>query len=269
MTYEAAHRVRSVLVGNLRLPPEGAADQDQVDPGEKVPMLVELNLRYPGGLDAVRRAFYALWEQYADRAGGSWPAEPTSVSAVQPPVPPRLALVAPKLYQCVLSRADAQEMAGQDHSSARASGLPPIIFRIWPDYTLQPQIDRSAPTVKVDAAWRSYDARGRGIVWAVIDSGIDACHPHFSALELAFAGKKDDLHGLTSNLHRDFSFLVNPGDPAQPAASGAPGGPADQATPRPLVDDSGHGTHVAGIIAGCTPDGQHPHVAESRDPGDG
>ena len=43
MTYEAAHRVRSVLVGNLRLPPDGAADQDQVDPGEKVPMLDELN----------------------------------------------------------------------------------------------------------------------------------------------------------------------------------------------------------------------------------
>ena len=109
MTYEAAHRVRSVLVGDLRMPPEGAADQDQVDPGKKVPMLVELNLRYPGGLAEVRRAFYALWEQYAERAGGSWPAEPTSVSAVQPPVPPRLALVAPKLYQCVLSRADAQE----------------------------------------------------------------------------------------------------------------------------------------------------------------
>src|SRR5882672_6326191 len=87
MTYEAEHHVRSVLVGDLRLPPEDVADQVQVDPGEKVPMLVELNLRYPGGLDAVRRAFYALWEQYADRAGGSWPAEPTSVS----PVPRRRA----------------------------------------------------------------------------------------------------------------------------------------------------------------------------------
>jgi hypothetical protein len=49
---------------------------------------------------------------------------------------------------------------------------------------LYPQIDRSAPTVKADAAWRSYNARPR-IVWAVIDSGVDGCHPHFSALELA------------------------------------------------------------------------------------
>jgi len=257
MTYEAEHRVRSVLVGDLRLPPQNAADQDQVDPGEKVPMLVELNLRYPGGLEAVRQAFYTLWDDYADRAGGSWPAEATSVSPVQPPVPPRLALVAPKLYQCVLSRADAQQMAAQDRSSARDNRRPPVIFRIWPDYTLTPQIDRSAPTVKADAAWRSYDARGRGIVWAVIDSGIDACHPHFSALELAKEGSKDmPPQGLTSQLHRDFSYLVNP-DSQTPAAPGSG-----------LSDDSGHGTHVAGIIAGCSPDGSVPLVAGSKEAGD-
>jgi subtilisin family serine protease len=258
MTYEAEHRVRSVIVGDLRLPPEGAADQAQVDPGEKVPMLVELNLRYPGGLAAVRQAFYALWADYADRAGGSWPAEPTSVSPVQPPVPPRLALIAPKLYQCVLSRADAQQMVGKDRSSARQSGRPPVIFRVWPDYPLQPQIDRSAPTVKADAAWRSYDARGHGIVWAVIDSGIDACHPHFSALELAAEGRGDmPPQGLTSQLHRDFSYLVNPDNP--PAAAPGTG----------LCDESGHGTHVAGIIAGCSPDGSVPLVADSQEAADG
>jgi subtilisin family serine protease len=258
MTYEAEHRVRSVIVGDLRLPPEGAPDQAQVDPGEKVPMLVELNLRYPGGLAAVRQAFYALWADYADRAGGSWPAEPTSVSPVQPPVPPRLALIAPKLYQCVLSRADAQQMVGQDRSSARQSGRPPVIFRVWPDYPLQPQIDRSAPTVKADAAWRSYDARGHGIVWAVIDSGIDACHPHFSALELAAEGRGDmPPQGLTSQLHRDFSYLVNPDNP--PAAAPGTG----------LCDESGHGTHVAGIIAGCSPDGSVPLVADSKEAEDG
>ena len=255
MTYESAHRVQSVLVGNLRMPPEGAADQDQVA-HQKVPMLIELNLRYPGGLDAVRRAFYTLWEDYAERAGGSWPAEATSVSPVQPPVPPGLALVAPKLYQCVLSRADAQQMVAQDHSSARDDRRPTVIFRIWPDYTLHPQIDRSAPTVKVDAAWRSYDARGHEIVWAVIDSGIDACHPHFSALELAKEGRADKPHGLTSQLHRDFSYLVNPDTPA-PTAPGSG-----------LSDESGHGTHVAGIIAGCSPDGSVPLVADSKEAGD-
>jgi subtilisin family serine protease len=258
MMHEAENRARSVIVGDLRLPPGGAADQAEIDPDEKVPMLVELNLRYPGGLASVRQAFYELWAGYAERAGGSWPAEPTSVSPVQPPVPPRLALVAPKLYQCVLSRADAQEMAGQDRRSARDSGRPPVIFRIWPDYTLEPQIDRSAPTVKADAAWRSYDARGHGVVWAVIDSGIDACHPHFSALELAAEGRGDVLpQGLTSQLHRDFSYLVNPDNPA-PATPGSG-----------LSDESGHGTHVAGIIAGCSPDGSVPLVADSKEAVDG
>lgn len=264
MTYERENHVRSVIVGDLKLPPGGAAGAEaaQVDPGEKVPMLIELNVRYPGGLAAVRQAFYELWAGYADRAGGSWPAAPTSVSPVQPPVPPQLALVAPKLYQCVLSRADAQEMVTHDHQSARQSGRPPAIFRVWPDYTLEPQIDRSAPTVKADAAWRSYNACGRGIVWAVIDSGIDACHPHFSALELAAEGRGVVLpQGLTSQLHRDFSYLVNPDNPA-PAAPGAPVGQA-------LSDESGHGTHVAGIIAGCVPDNSSPLVADSQEPLDG
>jgi hypothetical protein len=219
MTHEAEHHVQSVIVGDLKLPSAGTADAEaaEINPDEKVPMLIELNLRYPGGLAAVRQDFYQLWVSFIDRAGGSWPAEPTSAGPVQPAVPPRLALVAPKLYQCVLSRADAQEMVAQDRQSARSSGRPPVIFRVWPDYTLEPQIDRSAPTVKADAAWRSYDARGRGIVWAVIDSGIDACHPHFSALELAAEGRGEVLlQGLTSQL---------PGQPGQPGAWAGCSGP--------------------------------------------
>ncbi len=263
-------RFRSRIVGDLHLPPDGTAGEGaaQVDPQQRVPMLIELNVRYPGGLLAVTEAFYDLWEHYAEVAGGSWPEELTSASPVQPPVPPGLASIAPKLYQCVLSRADLRRMMDEDRQLSDQNHRPPIIFRVWPDYPLHPQIDRSAPTVKADAAWRSYNALGHGIVWAVIDSGIDACHPHFSQLELgaprrkatsrkAGSRKDDPPDGLTGNLHRDFSFLVNPG------------GPADQAAPRPLVDESGHGTHVAGIITGCTPDGKHPRVAESRDPGDG
>jgi subtilisin family serine protease len=274
MTYEPEGHFRSTIVGNLRLPPEGAAGQEtvQVDPGQRVPMLIELNVRYPGGLAAVRQAFYELWHRYIPVAGpgATPPDELVSAEAVQPPVPDGLALVAPKLYQCVLSRADAQDMVGQDIQLARQSGRPAAIFRVWPDYTLHPQIDRSAPTVKADAAWRSYDARGRGVVWAVIDSGIDACHPHFSGLELAAEGRGEvPPQGLTSQLHRDFSYLVNPDDPlpaAGPAPAGAPAGPPSGPA---LSDDSGHGTHVAGILAGCSPEGWEPLVAESKDPVDG
>lgn len=272
MTYEPGGPFRSPIVGDLNLAPDGTADQDRapVDPNRQVPMVIELNLLYPGGLLAVREAFYGLWGNYAAVAGGSWPEEFMSASPVQPPVPRGLALIAPKLYQCVLSRANLRDMVRTDRLTADQSGRPPIIFRVWPDYPLHPQIDRSAPTVKADAAWRSYDARGRRIVWAVIDSGIDARHPHFSQLELAAEGRGEDLpQGLTSRLHRDFSFLVNPDDPPQLVAQSTSGGLGDQYQLQPLVDESGHGTHVAGIISGCTPDGMKPRVAESDDPGNG
>lgn len=223
-------------------------------------MLIELNVRYPGGLGAVREAFYELWERYASQAGGWWPEETTSPGTVQPPVPRGLAMIAPKLYQCVLSRSVLSDMVERDRSESVRSGRPPIVHRVWPDYTIEPQIDRSAPTVKADAARRSYGARGRGIVWAVVDSGIDALHPHFSALELATEAQGPaPVQGVTSQLHRDFSYLVDP------PADGTP----RPEPPQPLSDESGHGTHVAGIIAGSVPEGAHPRVADSRGPVDG
>ena len=190
MSFEPEGRYRSPIVGDLNLAPhQGADNGDAIDPGRQVAMVIELNVLFPGGLLAVRKAFYDLWAEYVHLAGGTWPADATSTSLVQPPVPDRLALLAPKLYQCVLSRADLREMVDQDRRLADHLGRSPIIFRVWPDYTLSPQIDRSAPTVKANAAWHSYGALGRGIVWAVIDSGIDACHPHFSQLELAAEGR--------------------------------------------------------------------------------
>ncbi|MHB9856564.1 S8 family peptidase [Streptomyces krungchingensis] len=263
MMHEPQVPFRSPIVGDLNLPPDGGATEGPtpVDPQQRLPMLIELNVLYPGGLLAVREAFYGLWEQYATQAGGWWPEEVTSTSPVQPPVPRGLALIAPKLYQCVISRAVLRDMVTTDQERAEHGHRPPTIFRVWPDYVLHPQIDRSAATVKANAAWHSYDARGRGIVWAVIDSGIDAGHPHFSRLELASAGRGEDpLQGPASQLHRDFSFLVNPADQAQP----------DTPTQlQPLVDGSGHGTHVAGIISGCTPEGMTPRVAESKEPVNG
>lgn len=269
---ELEGRYRSPIVGNLKLPPEGAvADEggSAIDPDEHVPILIEINVTYPGGLRAVREALYGIWHEFEDRAGGSW--EDPAPILLDPPVPPRLMFIAPKLYQCVLSRRDLHELVARDQQVARETGRPPAIFRVWPDYPLDPQIDRSAPTVKADAAWRAYDARGHRIVWAIIDSGIDACHPHFSQLELAAEGRGEDLpYGLTSNLHRDFSFLVRPDTPAQPIASQDPVGSAGTGAPRSaLVDESGHGTHVAGIISGCSPEGSHPRVALSKDPKDG
>jgi subtilisin family serine protease len=99
------------------------------------------------------------------------------------------------------------------------------IFRIWPDFELKPQMDASVVTVKADAAHRSFNCYGDDIVWAVVDSGIEETHPHFTGY--------DTLHDPTvRDLHRTFTGV------ADPTPEGA------------LVDELGHGTHVAGIIAG-------------------
>jgi subtilisin family serine protease len=94
------------------------------------------------------------------------------------------------------------------------------IYHVWPDFPVRRQTNKSISTVKCDAAQASFAALGKGIVWAVLDSGIDARHPHFK------------LHG---NLALDppleaFDFTGEGNTTGDP---------------------NGHGTHVAGIIAGA------------------
>ena len=99
------------------------------------------------------------------------------------------------------------------------------IYRIWPDFKISPCITKSLATVKADAAQTSFCAHGIDITWAIMDSGIDAKHPHFV------------LHGNVdpaSPLHADFTDTPN-----VPTGGNAA-----------LIDRFGHGTHVAGIVAG-------------------
>ncbi|MDB4892084.1 MAG: isp 2 [Gemmatimonadetes bacterium] len=128
-----------------------------------------------------------------------------------------------------------------------------VVYRIWEDTEISVTLTRSASTVKVDAAQRAFRADGRNIVWAVLDSGIDGTHPHFKCDKSPF-GAIDSL-ALTSPLaHCDFT----------PANTGATPESATATT-----DAFGHGTHVAGIIAGHweSPDGSAKPVVgtETRD----
>jgi subtilisin family serine protease len=269
MSYEPDRRTRSPLIGDLLLPPD--TDDPELS-NERVPALVELNVLFPGGLGEVASRFcLVLWEHdFESWAGEPLPAEEQSShqSVTEPRVPAGLRRVTPKLYQCVLTRRQLRALVSWDRQNALDLRLPPTIFKIWPDYELRPQIDRSAPTVKADAGWRSYSARGRGVVWAVIDSGIDRSHGHFSRLELAREGQPPadaapatggdpPRPRLTEGLHVDFRDLV--------VLKGA----APVGYPAPLSDDLGHGTHVAGIIAGCTPSDRTAVVASSEEPADG
>ena len=237
------HTGRSRIVGHLKIPrSDDARLENAPDPDEAVDVVIELNALYPGPATAADAAFDALWELFLVEVA-----------------PRRNAFqkiwIARKLYQCVLTRATLASLMALDDPGPTGAR---IIFRAWPDYELYPQIDRSAPTVKVDAAQRSFSALGDGIVWAVIDTGIDAEHPHFSALELAREGKPGAAPSpRTGGLHKDFSDRVRPTLMQSGDLTG------------PLVDEEGHGTHVAGIIAGARPEGHKEHVASSDEAGDG
>ncbi len=113
------------------------------------------------------------------------------------------------------SRADPVETTDDPSAPVRQRA----IYRIWPDFEVRPLISKSVSTVKADAARISFAAMGDDIVWAVLDSGIDQDHPHFK--------RHANLKLEPALAHCDFT---TGGDP--------------------LKDDFGHGTHVAGILAG-------------------
>ena len=111
----------------------------------------------------------------------------------------------------------------------------PAMFRMWESTAIHPLTTVSIKTVKSDACHLAFSASGTDIVWAVLDSGIDGKHPHFI--------KNNNL------------------DVPKPlvAESFVPGFD-------PLMDAFGHGTHVAGIIAG---EGAENATAALQTAGDG
>ena len=171
---------------------------------EPLPVVIELNLRHHEGLTGATRRFLALYQGLPER------------------LDPEPELVAETYYRCRLSVEQVRALVAADMVDTDPART--ALYRIWPDFPVNPLIDLSCSTVKADAGRRSYGAGGRGISWAVIDSGIDADHQHFRA--------HDTLGGDVADLHRDFTL---PGKPERGAA---------------LRDGFGHGTHVAGIIAG-------------------
>jgi subtilisin family serine protease len=98
------------------------------------------------------------------------------------------------------------------------------LWRVFLNLEKSALVWESALQVHVPTARRAYDADGRGIEWAVLDSGIDPRHPHFLTHRTVVANWD----------------CVPRGEP----------------TSKPLsesTDATGHGTHVAGILAGTMP----------------
>lgn len=111
-----------------------------------------------------------------------------------------------------LTRREAETLAS---NFAGAKGL--LVKRIWRNETKRALLDVSLNAVHAGAAHVGYRAFGQGIRWAVLDSGINRDHPHFA--QFANIEAEVDCTGTG----------VKEGNAA---------------------DQNGHGTHVAGIIAG-------------------
>ncbi|WP_411831815.1 S8 family serine peptidase [Pseudoxanthomonas mexicana] len=101
--------------------------------------------------------------------------------------------------------------------------------RLWRDAGKRALLHQSPGVVHADAAQVSYRARGNRIGWAVLDTGIAASHPHFHQ-----RGKRDLVAAQWDCTVRGKPKKLVRADGA--AFSG--------------LDGNGHGTHVAGIIAG-------------------
>jgi serine protease AprX len=196
-------------------------------------IIIDLNLEYPGGraearkwvLDNIERA-----KKEADVRDAGQEVHLEKEQANSQYVFARLeARAIQKLVELDVddARARAEERRKATDDPVLKARIDPAkfraIFHVWPDFEISAFINKSIATVKADAAQQSFSALGAGITWAVMDSGVKADHPHF---------KKYGNIDPDSPLHRDFT--VDGGGPFE--------------------DENGHGTHVAGIIAGQWPD---------------
>ncbi|MET9853113.1 S8 family serine peptidase [Streptomyces sp. NPDC006450] len=117
---------------------------------------------------------------------------------------------------------NAVAMTVPTSETARLAGQPGVLS-VRPDTRIQVRTDASVPLTGAPDVWKRKDpagvkATGKGTVVAVLDSGVDYGHP--------------DLGGGFGKGHKvvgGFDFANGDDDP---------------------MDDNGHGTHVAGIIAG-------------------
>jgi serine protease AprX len=207
-------------------------ERKPAEAAEPIPVMLDLNLQFHGGRDAARQRALELVEKAIDREGKS---EDQRIDLEKSQLSQQYLfgrLEAEVIRELVRLDNEREPELQEDRGGSRLAHR--SIYHIWPDFPVHRLTTKSISTVKADAARSSFSAFGQGIVWAVLDSGIDKDHPHFVKHQnLVLDGA---LH------HEDFTGKDDP-----------------------LSDPFGHGTHVAGIIAGeAISTEEHPIRAVAR-----
>lgn len=213
----------------LQKGPTAALKRGGKPPSPTVRVIIDLNLDFRGGKDRARQQVIEFIVNAATTTGMV-----TSRGGKQ--MLANVDRLSPGQYVTAsLTREAIVQLVKIDIAESITKGRTPseqwvhrAIYRIWPDFPVRPCLTRSVSTVKGDAARISFEARGKRITWAVVDSGVESTHPHFAT------HKNLDV----TEPVRHESFLE--------------GDSADPYTPA-LQDHFGHGSHVAGIIAGEIP----------------
>ncbi len=219
----------------------------QAEKPEALNVIIEFNRNFPGGIGTARLTLLAAYEKahqatgvaaipedYRAALAAGAPRDDAELAKAFDPddrIKVRKSLWTDNYVFATLSAATIGRLSGwtladdPDKPEQRV----PLVYKIWHDHKIARCIYNSVRTTKCDAARVTFAATGKGIVWAVADTGIDNTHPHFRLL------KTTELDA--SLMHKDFT-QEHPDDAQSQAAA--------------LTDQDGHGTHVAGIIAGFT-----------------
>ena len=201
--------VTEPLLGDVKRDPKGSFD-----------IIIALNELYPEGIDKAREWVLQHLDEFVPGQRKVLSAQ--SDASAQPHAQTRNYVFVTLTGEQILMLAKVYlGWVGQPGGRTNAP-----IYKVWKDQEIRACVTKSIATIKADAGQRAFNCCGDDIVWAVLDSGIQADHPHFVPPPNSLRERTVD-----KSLSADLTDENTDG----------------------LTDEFGHGTHVAGIIAGEWP----------------